>query len=185
MLPDLNEIKIRRKMFSLTQNDLAEMSSVSQSLIAKIESQQTIPSYANAKKLFDTLERLEQENIVNAGDIMTEKAIYVKRDDRVKKAISLMSKGSISQLPVFDNKRCVGAVSEKGLLEKFASIENVSEALVEDVMGEALPTVSSSTPITLLNHMLNYSSAVLVTKNGKTCGIISKSDLLQAVVKKR
>ncbi len=185
MLPDLKEIRLRRKRFNLTQSDLASITGVSQSLIAKIESQQTIPSYLNAKKLFDTLNKLEQENVVKASDIQSRKIISVKREDPVKKAITLMGKNSVSQLPVIENKSCVGNVSEKSLLEKIISFEDISDTKVANVMDEALPTLPGNTPITLLSQMLNYSQAVLVTENGKICGIISKSDLLEAVAKKR
>jgi len=185
MLPDLKEIKYRRKRFSLTQSDLARLTGVSQSLVAKIESEQTIPSYENAKKIFDNLERLENEHVVKAEDIMTRKIVSVKKKTNVKKAISLMGKNSISQLPVIEESQCVGNVNEKTLLEKFDSFENISGMDAGDVMGEALPTVSGNTPITLIQQMLGYSSAVLVAEKGKIRGIISKSDLLEAVAKRK
>jgi len=53
--PPLSYIKKMRKKFGLTQAKLAKMAGVSQSLIAKIESEKIDPSYKIAKKIFTVL----------------------------------------------------------------------------------------------------------------------------------
>jgi len=53
MLPELSEIKARRKQLGITQEELAELAEVSQSLIAKIENSSIIPTYDRVKRIFD------------------------------------------------------------------------------------------------------------------------------------
>ena len=59
MLPELAEIALRRKNLGLTQKELAGEAKVSRSLIAKVESGIANPSFGQARKIFDLLERLE------------------------------------------------------------------------------------------------------------------------------
>src|SRR3989338_5241600 len=51
MIAEITEIKIMRKRHGLTQTQLAKLSGVSQSLIAKLEAGIIDPSYSNVKKI--------------------------------------------------------------------------------------------------------------------------------------
>ena len=51
MIAEITEIKIMRKRHGLTQTQLAKLSGVSQSLIAKLEAGIIDPSYSNVKKM--------------------------------------------------------------------------------------------------------------------------------------
>ena len=53
MLPELSEIKAKRKHLGLSQSGLSVKTGVSQSLIAKLEAGKISPSYLSAKKIFD------------------------------------------------------------------------------------------------------------------------------------
>jgi len=61
-LPDLSQVAALRRRLSVTQRKLAQESNVSQSLISKIETNQVMPTYENAKMIIDALERLEIES---------------------------------------------------------------------------------------------------------------------------
>ncbi len=61
---DLKEIKVIRKKLGITQGELAKLSNVSQSMIAKIESNILDPSYTNACKIFNALNDLNNKNFV-------------------------------------------------------------------------------------------------------------------------
>lgn len=185
MLPGLSEIKAKRKQFDLTQSDLARTANVSQSLIAKIESEKIIPSYANAKKIFDSLERLNLESELKAKDIMTQKIISAHESDSVKKAIRLMEDHATSQLPVLVEGKSIGTISEKTILTKLGEIKNadISKIEVKTIMDDSMPTIQENTPLNLISQMLNYNIALLVSEKGKIKGIITKSDLLKAMIK--
>lgn len=182
-LPDLKEIKLRRKVLGLTQTQLAKTSGISQSLIAKIESEKIIPSYEKGKVLLDLLEELNEKEEVMARDLMSKNIIFVKEDECIKKAIELMNKHGYSQLPVLKDKQSRGLVSEKSLLEQMNLQKiNPNKDKVKEIMEESLPVVGEVTPRKLLLRLLEHNPAVLVAKKGKIHGIVAKSDLLNALL---
>jgi len=185
MLPDLNEIKARRISAGLTQSQLAELSSVSQSLVAKIESGNIEPSYGRTKRLFDCLTRLKLGKEKQAKEVMTKPVRFVKADESLKKAIKALERYGLSQLPVLDKEKQVGSISEKSILAKINSSPrmDVEKSKVEEVMEEALPTIQASTPISVISQLLNFNAAILVVEKGKSVGIITKSNLLEQMLK--
>ncbi len=187
MLPNLNEIKFKRKQFSLTQSELAFQSGVSQSLIAKTESGKLTPTYDKAKRIFDTLEAMHEQSTLTAKNLMNKKIVSIKSNETIKKAIQLMEKNSVSQLPVIENDVSLGTVSEKTILNRIGESSknlNVNKTEVKEIMQEAMPTIREETPFKLLVDLLNYNETVLIAKKGKIIGIISKSDLLHLMLKK-
>lgn len=182
MLPAIEEIKLRRKRNGLTQKQLAAMSGVSQSLIAKMESKKLNPSYTLFKRIFDTLETLEKRDTKMAKAILSPKVTSISKKDTIKKALSLMEKHNYSQLPVSDNSKIIGSITEKTIVDLIASGKDISEFLhkpVDTIMEEAFPRVSEDTPITTISVLLQDNAAVLVSKKGNTIGIITKSDLFR------
>lgn len=182
MLPSVDEIKRRRKKSDLTQKQLATISGVSQSVIAKIESKKLNPSYSIFEKIFTALETLEKKEIQRAKDILSTKVICVKKDDHIKRAISIMEETNYSQLPVIDKDKIIGSITEKTIVDLMVSGQDLSQILikpVEKVMDETFPRISEDTPVTAVSALLQDSQAVLVTKRDKIVGIITKSDLFK------
>jgi predicted transcriptional regulator len=184
MLPPLDEIAKKRRMLGLSQKQLARIAGVSQSFIAKIESEKIDPSYSKVKAIFDVLERIEAGENNAAKTIYHEGVIGVERTDKVAKAISLMREHGFSQLPVFENGKCVGCVSEKTFLSQIMVAEDpskVSQKRVEEIMEEALPQIDENAPLPLVSSLLHFYPAVLVAKKGKVVGIITKADLFKVI----
>jgi len=144
MLPPLEEIARKRKLLGLTQKQLASLAGVSQSLIAKIESGKIDPSYGKVKAIFDALERLETKMNFHAKEILHKHVVGVQKNDKVSEAIRLMMEHGYSQLPVFDEKRLVGSVSERTILNLVSTgkdLSEISKLRVEEIMDEALPQI--------------------------------------------
>lgn len=184
MLPSLEEIGRRRRLLDLSQKELARISGVSQSMIAKIESGRISPSYLKTKAIFDTLESLERRNELKAKDVSHSKVVGVQAHDAVAKGVRVMRKTGFSQLPVFNGGQIVGSLTEKIILERLFSApkpDEVSKQLVEKIMDDAFPTVSEETPLSMVSALLQYAPAVLVSKRGHVQGIITKADLLKVV----
>ena len=185
MLPDLGEIKTRRKQLGLTQTQLAVQANVSQSLITKVEAGRLVPAYANAKKIFDALEAQVQENTLRACDVMTAKLISVRPDTNISTVVKLMKKHSVSQIPVMDGGVVVGSFSEKHIIERMHSkekVEDIGKSLVQDVMGDAMPIIQEATSFSVVGELLEQSQGVLVARKGKIKGIVTKADLLNVVL---
>src|SRR3989338_7942482 len=142
MTYELEEIKKIRKKLGLTQTELANRSNVSQSLIAKIESGRIDPTYTKAQKIFAALTDMEKKDEMNAGQIMAARIISVAPLDSIKDTITKMKKSQISQLPVMEEHKLVGMISESTILD---AMLNSKGNHVRDVMQEAPPIVSKTT----------------------------------------
>ena len=184
MLPTLDEIGRRRRLLTMSQKQLAHLAGVSQSMIAKVESKRISPSYLKTKAIFDTLEGLERKNEFKAKDVSHGKVVSVHAHDSVSKGVRVMRETGFSQLPVFNNDRVVGSLTEKIILEKLFSAQKpdeVSRQTIEKIMEEAFPSVNEETPLSMVSTLLQYAPAVLVTKRGHVQGIITKADLLKVI----
>ena len=175
MTYELDEIKKIRKKLGMTQTELANRSGVSQSLIAKIESGRIDPTYTKTKKIFAALSDLEKKEEVKAEQIMTSKLIGINPNSPLKEAIAKMRKFQISQLPVLDEHKLVGLVSESTILD---ALLNSKASQVSEIMQESPPIVSKTTSIQVVSGLLKHYPIVAVAKEGKVIGLITKSDLL-------
>lgn len=178
---ELADIKEIRKKFGLTQAELAYKSGVSQSLIAKIEAGKLDPTYTNAKKIFDALNELTQQKEAKAKDIMNTKLVYVDPSDDAHTVIKKMKKYEISQLPVVDEEKIVGYVSETMILDSFSKGKNNFKA--KDIMEESVPTVSGNATASVVSNLLRFYPMVLVMEQGKIQGVITKSDIIRRAFK--
>ena len=87
MLPRLETIKEERKKLSITQKKLATMTGVSTSMINQIESGRCKPSYDTAKKIFESLAKLEGHTSTRkAGDICSEKIVKLTSINTIREA---------------------------------------------------------------------------------------------------
>jgi predicted transcriptional regulator len=185
MLPSLEEVAKKRKILGLTQQKLARLAGVSQSLIAKLESQKIDPSYTKVKAIFDALERLQTETEVRAEEVLRSKVIGVQKSDLVSKAVQTMADYGYSQLPVFDGEHAVGSISEKTIIGKVSAgkdLSQISKRSVGDVMEEAFPQVGEDAPLPLISSLLQVYPAVLISKKGNVVGIVTKADLLKMLL---
>lgn len=180
-LPELDAIKKIREQVGVSQTDLARAAAVSQSLIARIENGKIDPSYNKTKRIFSALEKIGKGRILTANEIMNKKVISIPANNSIKHAAAIMKKNNISQMPVMDNDVVVGSVSDKNIIEKISSeenIDNISLISVKDVMKDPFPLVDKDSVLSVISLMLEYYPAILITDKGKIKGIITKADLL-------
>ncbi len=182
-MEELSDLKKIRKKLGLTQNQLAKKANVSQSLIAKIESQRIDPSYKNAKKLFETLSLLDTDNEMTARDIMFEKIYSIKSTDYLRDAIMKMKRHNISQMPVMKNKKVVGYISESVLLDKLLEGE-MQTVKVGEIMESSPPILPPNTSQGVIANLLRHFPFVLIEEKGELIGIVTKADLLKVVYNK-
>ncbi len=175
-LPLSSELKLARKQAGLTQVELAKLSGVSQSVIAKIENGKVDPAYSTVTKLFAAIEKIEK-NVKTIKDVMCRRVAVAKPSDTVLETSKKMKKRGISQLPIVSNNKIIGLISENDLLT--ASEKHLpSNTPVCKIASPAPPIISSSAPASALQAILRHSPIVCVVEDNKLVGVVTKSDLL-------
>jgi predicted transcriptional regulator len=176
------EIRKERGKKGLTQIALARRAKVSQALIARIEKNQVDPRLSTLKKIAEALMEEDQPRGSRAIDIAMRNVIVVNDNDTIEKALKLMWKYGISQLPVLKNGTPIGAVEELELLKAFVREKDVNKFYkkkVIEAISSIYPMVDPDTNVTeVIDYLLNGHNAVLVTKEGRLEGIITKIDVL-------
>lgn len=171
-----------RKRLGLTQKELADLAEVSQSLIAKIESGKIDPAYSKVKRIISVLETRQSQGKKTVKEIMSTNIVSVGPDNTMDKAIRLMRGRDISQLPILESGKSIGSLSDSMVLElvsgKHADLKSLE---VRQVMAESFPIIPANSLVDVATDLLRHYAAVLIEKNGKLVGIVTKADLLKAL----
>src|SRR5690554_1327936 len=129
---------------------------------------------------------LENKSYGSAKDIIESRSaayelVVVRKDDKVREAIALMNKSSVSQIPVLDNGQVVGSITDTKLLSKIISNPELKDATVGDVMEDSMKFVALGSTLDVLSSMVDKEKAVLVRDEHHKIHIITKHDILTAV----
>jgi cystathionine beta-synthase len=136
---------------------------------------------------------LEREEHLTVGDVLRQKSdageippmVSVSTHHKVRDAIALLHEHRVSQLPVVsanDPATVVGAIGERGLLRHAAEDPALLDAEVVGVMEPPFPAVSSGDPVREAVELLTGDlQALLVTEDGRAAGIVTRTDLLEAL----
>ncbi len=107
--------------------------------------------------------------------------VSIEPGHSVAEALQVMSEHGITQLPVIENERCVGAVRENGLLGKLIENKDLMTSPVSAVMEEAFPVVEVDAAFEEMRGLLKKSPAILVKDFARITAIITRSDLLETL----
>jgi predicted transcriptional regulator len=162
----------------LTQRQLAELVGVSQAHIAKIEKGKVDPRLSTVNRILQILTEGEGKK---CREIMTKKVIFAMASDKILKISRLMMENAISQLPIMENNRIVGTVTEESIVSNLSS--RIADEKVEKIMQPPLPSVPEDTNISMIKPLLEDHPGVLIVRKGEIVGIITRSDLLKVVSK--
>jgi CBS domain-containing protein len=120
--------------------------------------------------------------MLTAKDLMNSKVIAISPETMVAEAIDLLIEHRVSGLPVVDTgKRILGIITEFALLsivyDPDAATEPVSQHMTKEVISVGVDDQSSKVADMFILHRIRR---VLVEKDGKLVGLISRRDLLKA-----
>lgn len=187
MLPTIQEIRKMRKNLGISQKELAGRTGVSQSYIARLEKGEINPTYEKVRKIYDILNQsgMKANSIdIKVSKIMSTEVIVISSSESVVRALTLMREKGFSQLPVMEQKRIVGTITEadiNDLLVNGKSLEILRNMIVKNIMGPALPQIDRNSPISMVYPILKFANAVLIFDGGVLKGIVTKADVLKAV----
>jgi CBS domain-containing protein len=126
--------------------------------------------------------------------IMQKKVYTVNLDDRVIHARRIMITNNIARLPVLEEKKLVGIISDVEIALAFASLKksfslgkqkhHLDELLVKDVMRTPVvwsnPSISISDAAQLM--LKQNVGALPLLENDKLVGMVTRTDLLKTIV---
>lgn len=176
----VRQVRRTRITLGMTQADLAKESGTSQSLVAKLEKGRLNPSYEVVRRILEALDRLSATDEQTAGELMHGEPVFAEPAEPLGKALARMKEQGFSQLPVVDRGQPVGSLSESAILdriEKGADLEALKRQPVRFTMKASFPTVEPHTRRRTLVELLRDHEAVLVVREGRMVGVVTKSDL--------
>ena len=165
-----------REEAGLSQAELARLAKVSQAHIAKIEGEKVDPRLSTVNRILFILKTKKSATSKRCADIMHKNVISVSPEDPVSKAIKIMHRMGISQMPVMAGQIQIGSIGETTIMRNFD--RNIKRLRVRDVIDRPFPVVDAGDTIEILPSLLDLHGAVLVSEKGRIKGIITKSDLL-------
>lgn len=108
----------------------------------------------------------------------SDEIITASPHDRVRDVIARMKAHGISQLPVTEDQRLLGAVAEVDLLRYLVSGEHSLDSPVGPLVENDYATASPHTSIENLQSLLNAARMAVVLDDGKIVGVVTKIDLI-------
>jgi predicted transcriptional regulator len=181
-IPTPTELRTKRVRLGLKQADVARMAGISQSMVARIEAGSVDPRVSTLAKIVEVLQ-LAERSVITAADVMHSPVQFVSPTDPVSRAVEIMGKEGISQLPVIENGMAVGCLSESAIINAMeeGGLHRTHHQQVRDCMESGFPTVPPATPIDTVVHILQRNHAVIVLEKGIVQGVITKHDLISLI----
>lgn len=115
---------------------------------------------------------------------MTREVVTVTPSTSLTEAVELLRSHTIRHLPVIDDGRVVGILTDRDLRFAMGAGASSDEAAAADVMNAPAITVPPETPVesaarTLIEHRIG---CLPVVEDGALVGILTESDLLRSFV---
>jgi len=120
-------------------------------------------------------------------DVMTKEVIYVSKNDDLRHVIDLMEKHNITKLPVVDDGKIVGIVTDNKIADKLGSIRSkgvpAARLHASSVMEKDIDAVSPETDVEDILATVGEPGPTMlpVVVDGTLVGVVTKADLLPFV----
>lgn len=125
-------------------------------------------------------ERLTAETLLQHKDPDTPDLVVVRRDQSVREALELITGHDVSQLPVLDDGRNVGSVTEETLMARIIEDPAILDHPVHELMGDPFPDVDGASALDDVARLLTRQTpAVVVRHDGALTGIITRYDMVR------
>jgi cystathionine beta-synthase len=120
-----------------------------------------------------------------AGDLLQAlgregKIVWLLPDDSLRRAADTFRERGISQMPVIEGGKIIGAVQEITIVHALHGGLDAGSATVRQVMARPMPEVDVSVLLQeIYRLLLAGNQAVVATKEGRLAGLITRSDLME------
>jgi len=149
-----------------------------------------------AMQSYHDIEQLPQSNsILTANQIMSSAVTILKSNDTISDTIKIFKETKLRHIPVVtSNKRVVGILSDRDILHYLSGmtddftqnklpIRNNDE--IKHLMKSQVLTASTDTDVRFIARLFveQHIGAMPIVKDGNIVGIITRSDVLNAVMR--
>ncbi len=125
-------------------------------------------------------ERMTARSMLEGKETDIQPLIVVEPEQTGREALDLITGHGISQLPVFQDGRSVGAIAEETLMAQIIQDPHVLDRPLAELMGEPLPVIGSDARMDDVARLLTRQTpAVLVSHEGAVTGIITRYDMVR------
>ena len=124
-------------------------------------------------------------------EIMTKEIISVDKDEDLKHVLDLMKKHNITKIPVLEDKKLVGIVTDSLIAYKLGSIRkreiSTSRMHASSVTEKEIDIISPDTDVKKILKMVGKPGPTMlpVVEKDKLVGVVTKADLLFLVDSKK
>ena len=113
-----------------------------------------------------------------------QRLITVNPTDTVAAAVELMQQYDIENIPVMEEGRNIGSLSEQGLFSKIFSDPDLKNQSVEFVMEHPYPEVAFDTPVERLSSLITRENGAVLSKDeAGSFHIVTKYDVINSLAK--
>lgn len=189
--------------FAVKLPPLENETSIEKAIYTFYTSQAKALPYIENKKVLGIIKRetilkailsLHMTSKLTAADIMSTPVMAIESDASVASAKVFMEKNKINRLAVSSNGALNGIITYKDILKNTATLDNrVQKDKDRIIKSSKVEEVSSTNPFTInydegvddaiRNMVENNISSLLVTRNGKTVGVITVRDIFESIAK--
>ena len=129
---------------------------------------------------------LAGQGSANLHYLSSPKLVSLESTAFAKDAMALMRDNGISQIPVTQDGRLCGMLTEDSLLQFLATNELHPNLHIYSIMNRSVASVEENTPLNVLQEMLGRTgSAVLVNGDHEPEHILTKIDLVEYIATHR
>ncbi len=130
-------------------------------------------------------EKLTVELILEAKPRDVPAMIAVTLNDALTKAVELMRKFDVSQLPLVEEGHVLGTVHDDTIMKRLLTKEASLTQSVQEIMDAALPTIDAKAEVSeLYKQLTGEHNAVVVVRDGKAIGVLTKMGVISHLSKR-
>ena len=128
---------------------------------------------------------------MKVNEIMTKDVITVDKDDNLKHILKLMKKYKITKIPILENKKLIGMVTDNIIAYKLGSIRKKgvtpSRLHASSVNDKNIECISPDTDVKSILEKVGKPGPTMlcVMENDSLVGVLTKADLLPLVNSKK
>ena len=122
---------------------------------------------------------------LKASDVMTRPVVSARPKASARDVVLQLTTGLYSGMPVTEGDgKIVGIITELDLLSAVTEGKELAKTTAEDIMSRDVVTVNPGTPVTEIIPIMQARNLIRVpvVKGGKLVGIVSRSDILRALI---